>query len=137
MTTYNKIRAIRNHLIPQKLEFGCEVVSRIKDGTQEFHHILSSGNKIIGTTHYPTCEYSTKSVNSDLIIEILGKPLTTNDILLMLNKKNLDISLDLEWASGILVVLQKMEGFETWIDLTKSIENQTEDTLSAILSLVE
>jgi len=134
--TYNKIRAIRNKLIPPKLEFGCLVIG---DNLGRIYKIIEKG-KGKGNVGKYWCFLDQYTYLLQLEnCKILGGPLTTNDILLMLNKDNIEVSLDLDlnWADRTLVIFQKETKIEIWIDLTKSIENQTEDTLLAILSLVE
>lgn len=158
MNDYKKIRELRNERLcdgEPPLKFGCEIVFEevmwcikndedIKlDDCLEFGYfsqmpIWKGDNKII--TFYDKTRGWNHPVYEEIqqTIEILGKPVSLNDILRLLKKKRVQIQ-----SNG---VLQEVSGdtYETEkqvihcnIDLTKEISEQEPETLSKLLAIIK
>ena len=132
---YNKIREIRNKHFPPKLEFGCEVEVKsffLPDELQNTQQIVCKLN--------PVSESIVTASGNDVflvdIVNILGKPVSLNDVLRMCKilKKEVAINTD-----GFLFWEYKIDdglGIEM-IDLSLPISEQSEETLEALLKLIK
>lgn len=150
MTTYEKIREIRNKYFPPKLEFGVDIKTNGDNtgiyagilGVTVQKHMVSSGQSLslINRGRKPRQD------------EILGTPVSLQDMLVMLKGKN--VSIDCE---GFIFKVIPFDDNQTQdagynselkkcpleisdicqLDLTKSIQNQDEKTLLVLLGLIK
>ena len=145
MNTYEKIREIINKEMPErlKLERGCIVKDFLK-GTLEILAVY----EIEGET--PVYDYVFRGENEVSVMrspqgnwDIFGKPVTLQEVLLMLNEKNV---LDVKFGKKnekVVVITSSGSGTPPYIkdvctiDLTKSVEDQTEETKQAIYKLIK
>jgi len=139
------LRVIRNKHFPPKLEFGCEIKScgnvwKITDGRwekvskeKEKYLIKNFGygknwyNKI-GTSHY------------EPFTEVLGKSVSLEEVLRLLQKKYDDAEIH---GDGLIYIFNDCENCASYelvvdnYDLTRSPEEQDDETLKKIINLIK
>jgi len=103
--------------------FFCNIIDKRKR-KDDCHRVLRSGVKTPGVYH------------KDFIIQNTGKPIDLQDILLALVSKDVQIKLFKEQ-----IQIAKFYGFQKKpliidIDLTKTIAEQDEETIKALLELI-
>ena len=126
MTTYESIREIRNKHYPPVLEFGCEVYFKNKGIEATVLHRNYAGNYLVEIFN------TTTTIKEKQITRNLGEPVTLNDVLLMLEQKGFDSEYDYQ------VILAKLFTRRNRIyDLTKSVQDQTKETLESIYELIK
>jgi len=156
MTIIKLRKAVQKILYPDgdiPLEFGCEVLmSYYKKNTKYIFlgdskgHVLNSGTYQTGGVFYCIRDTAIQPTQKDYddIIQNLGKPIDLQDILLALSYKEeseeiRDMQIN-HFESGICSVrVEKMETrelFDFHIDLTKTIAEQDEETIKALLELI-
>ena len=127
------------------LEFGCEILmSYYKKNTKYIFlgdskgHVLNSGTYQKGGVFYCIRDTAIQPTQKDYddIIQNLGKPIDLQDILLALVSKDVQIKLFKEQ-----IQIAKFYGFQKKpliidIDLTKTIAEQDEETIKALLELI-
>ena len=127
MTLQQRLRELANKLLPErmKLEFGCEVEYMGRkylfvEDDPIFEHRLYKDKKT-----YTKKRFLTKN---------LGKPVSTNDLLRMLNKNKMAIA-----GNGDILSCNDNGGYTNtliFIDLTKDIEWQDEKVLLEIIKIL-
>ncbi len=128
-TKYNQLREeiIKTNKDIVALKFGCKVISQIKDGTQKFENIIV-GDKIIGTTHYPV-SYNT-SVNEDQIIKIIGRPISLEDVMIAISKKQGEWGIRF-WGNGVI----RLDENITWRP-NKPLQDQSNECKELLFNLI-
>ena len=132
------LREKRNEVIPPKLEFGCEMLwkkEKMKMGSI-FTFLDMKHNGILKVKFSNGVIGERAAFIGDCIL--LGKPVSLQDLLVMMKYKKIQIQ-----SNG---VLQEVSG-DTYeqekriihcnLDLTLSIEEQSEKTLSAIMEILK
>jgi hypothetical protein len=142
MTTYSKIRAIRNDKFPPKLELGCEVISKRKDTEGLQMSVIGTAfasSKIVCSCIINDIFAFKKTFKENTDITNLGKEVSLNDILILLGlSKEISLTLDVSEIEdeSILCVMTDC-GFTLFIELSKSIKDHDEKTLLQIYELIK
>jgi len=145
MTNYEKLRTLRNDMLfdgKPPLEFGCEVVATKYGKSQKGIFIADGSYHIDGGF---VCIDIKEQDN--VFTEILGKPVTLQDIMLMLHKKTVVLDDGKKWLqtrikdSGIddnKLWIQSLAGHKpVELDLTKDPDKWDDETLGKLLSILK
>ncbi len=142
-TTYEHIRQIRDKMFPPELEFGCEVEwSYVHTEGGNRWRRYKTGFVIRGNQDYRGSKYPQILINledqitnkkvSEKEIVLLGRPVSLNEILLMIKNHKAYIDCP-EMALQLMAMLVTSSDF----DLTKSIQDQTPEVLEDILKIID
>jgi len=142
MNTYEKLRELRNKILYPygvPLEFGCETEEGIYIGeelitsnhTAEWKHtVLHNNGRILGQNY---------------VAKILGKPITLQDILRVINRAMFDKKTKLKGyelsycGDSLYIHWTDSNDYQDYIKilLEKEIKNQDEEVLQQIINLIE
>ena len=120
ITIYREIREIRNKIFPPRLEFGCEVLDT-EFGRNDIYYFGSMSDRFV-YLHKGNREKQEWDNKFKKYYKILGKPISLNEIFLMIKNKNPKAQLD------IIVNL---------LDFNLPIKAQKSETLRKILELIK
>ncbi len=137
MNYYEKIRTIRNEMFPPKLEFGCEVISkmwglRVILNKSPRQKITMTKEEDFDTYHCTGIDGNGDCFVPESELRPLGKPVSLQDILLITEKKLYPNYLEVNSIGELSGDVEICE-----IDFTKSIKDQREEALKAIYNLIK
>jgi hypothetical protein len=143
MTTYSKIRAIRNKHFPPKLELGCEIEANNPNLICDIHiycgiDIYSVDNYIARLQNADCVSMSLEDLKKGKFgIKNLGKPVSLNDVLLSSNIPicTAIVGNELRFFHSFSDI--EIEDYFLSIDVSKPIKDHDEKTLLQIYELIK
>ena len=136
MTTYEKLHSRIVELIPdiKKLELGCEVIAHNRLFTYTSPRLGGDGVHVLTDSNAPDI------IERGDITEIIGRPITLEDVLMAMDKANFHESPELTCEGQFAYYEPELGEFcltGKWWHLGKPLEQQDEETLLFISKILE